>query len=374
MPDEPTWSGAGTPGGPTEGGSPDGETGAAPSGDDPYRWHGPSPHAYPGAEAYRPYGSPYGGNRPPNDPFGYQHAYGQQPPYGHYSQQSPYGPPQSTPYAWPYVPPRPPRAPISAEERRQRNRSRIALAVALVVAVGAGIGIGAAVAPTSPATVAVGLVNRAITSATAAGTYHYVERSTTLGARDDIAGDATPQGGRQVILQRCSGGTTYFHLRLVQGTVFFEGTRTAVVDQLGVPAAHAASVAGRWVKVVKGENPYNKFAEGITTSSNISQLRQNIVPFSSRSLRSSSGSTEVVGALFKTKVHNKTFGTASLILDASTGRPRSLRGSASSKSGGQVALAWTFGHYGESVHVTAPQSALSYSSLHAKPPAKGTCG
>jgi|GEM_PF-2562616 len=336
VPDDPT-----TP--------PGDRTGSAPPGPDEYGWHAPSPYAYRGAGAYAPPGWPYG---PPPFP----------PPYG---QHGPYGF-----GAWPSPPPARVRSP---EERRRRRRRALAMAGVVVLALGAGIGIGAAIAPTSPASVAAGLVNRAIAAATNAKTYHYVERSTTFGAPDDIAGDAAPDGGRQVILQRCSGGTTYFDLRLVHGAVYFKGTRVAVIDQLGVPTRNAPAVAGRWVKLTKGEGPYAQFEAGITTRSNVSQLRTNIVPVTSRAVPGSP-STEVLGGLYRTQKHHRMIGTAALVIANATGRPRSLRGSAASTNGGHVTLAWTFSHYGEKVHVVAPPHALAYSSLHAKPPAKGTCG
>jgi len=399
MPDEPTPSGGGrAPGEPAR--EPDAGVGAAPTpgDDDLYHWHGPSSPPFPRAEGtggteqvggspptgaqlrphqtptpQGPYGPPAQG---PQGPYG-PPAQGPQWPYGPPPQGPPYGPPPfpSYPWAYPPPPPPPPRAPRSPEERRRRTRRGFAFAGVLILAVGAGIGIGASIAPTSPSAIATSLVDRAITQVTNAGTYHYVERSTAFGAPDNIAGDAAPDGGRQVILQHCSGGTTYFHLRLVRGIVYFKGTRVAVVDQLGVPAARATSVAGKWVKVVKGEKLYKGFADGITTSSNISQLRTALIPTASKTLPNSSPpTTEVVGALFRTSTHHRTLGTASLLLDTSSGLPRVLHGTATSASGSHYTLAWTFGKYGEKVHVAAPPSAVPYASLHATPPAKSTCG
>ncbi len=400
MPDEPTPNAGSPPQGGAAG--PDANVGAgpAPSEDDPYHWHGPSSPPLRGAhgaetgggEEDSPVGTPYWPHQAPQGPYGQpqgpyqapQAPYGQpQAPYG--QPQAPYGQPQGPPYgpppfpsypwAYPPPPPPPPRAPRSPEERRRRTRRGLAFAGVLILAVGAGIGIGASIAPTSPSSIAASLVNRAIAQVMHAGTYHYVERSTAFGVPDNIAGDAAPNGGRQVILQRCSGGTTYFHLRLVRGIVYFKGTRVAVVDQLGVPAARAASVAEKWVKVVKGEKLYAGFADGITTASNISQLRTAIIPTASRALPNSSPpSTEVLGALFKTSKHHRTIGTASLLLDTPSGLPRTLRGTATSASGSHYTIAWSFGRYGEKVHVVAPPSAVPYASLHATPPAKSTCG
>jgi hypothetical protein len=418
MPDEPTSTGIdGSPGGAASEGDPKPSGTDPPSQDDAYRWHGPSPHAYPGAVARAPQGSegayppappygqppygqqPYGEPRYGEPPYGERPRYGQQPPYGEqppYGQQPPYPPygqppyrhpygqpdpyaqhgqfaPHSPPYAWPYVPTRSSRGPLTPEERRRRNRRALGLGGAVILALGAGIAIGSAIAPTNPLTVANNLVNRAIGAATTAGSYHYVERSTAAGVPDDIAGDATPNGGRQVILQRCSGGTTYFHLRLVRGVVYFKGTRIAVIDQLGVAATRAPSIAGRWVKVVKGEKPYRTFANGMTARSNISQLHSAIVPVTSRAVPGSPATTEVLGGLFRTPKNKRTIGTAKLVLDGATGRPRSLQGGAATTSGGHYVVSWTFGHYGEKVDIAAPSGALSYASLHAKGPAKGTC-
>ena len=391
MPDQPTTSdgsGAADGAGPDDGnGSPwesdDNSVSPGQGPDDDYRWYGPSPHSYPGAEAHIPYGAydpqygayrtrEYGRQGPYSEqgshgpgpysqqmPYGGPGPYGQQTPYG---QQSPYAPPQSPPFAWPYVPPARARAPLSPEERRRRTRRALAFAGVLVIAVGAGIGIGAEIAPTTPAATARNLVNSAISAATKAGSYHYVERSTALGVPDDIKGDAAPNGGRQVILQRCSGGTTFFHLRLVNGVVYFNGTRTAVLDQLGVPPARASSAAGKWVKVVKGDKIYSTLADGITTRSNISQLHGALIPLSTKKTQGSS--TEVLGALSRAK--HRLIGTAALVLD-SAGRPTSLRGSASTTTGNHYVVAWTFSRYGESVPVKAPPNAVPYGSLHATP-------
>jgi hypothetical protein len=93
----------------------------------------------------------------------------------------------------------------------------------------------------------------------------------------------------------------------------------------------------------------------------------------SRTVPGSPASTEVLGGLFKTTKNNRTIGTAKLVLDSATGRPRSLQGGAATTSGGHYVVSWTFGHYGEKVDIAAPSGALSYASLHAKSPPKGTC-
>lgn len=378
MPGEPTTGGVGDA--PDQGArdrAPNDQERATPPIAEPVRWFGPSRSADTGAEN-PPYGSRYGPYQGPQ-----HHPYGPpQSPYGPPQPQNPYGEPQNAPpYSWPYVPPRAPRPQLSPEERRRRTRRGLAFAGTILLAVGAGIGIGAAIAPTSPATVANMLVSRAITSATTARTYHYVELSTVVGEPDDIKGDAAPNGGHQLIRQRCrpvrtdtTNRTSIFDLRLVHGVVYFRGNVVALVDELGVAASRVTSLAGKWVKLVKGEKPYRTFEEGITTNSNASELRSAIFPTSSRTvLGSSPSSTEVVGAALKTKKTNETLGTAVLVMNTSTGRPLTLRASAVLQDTQQYTVSWTFSRFGEKVHVVAPPHPVSYASLHAKPPAKTTC-
>ncbi len=375
MPQGPTTSGAGdAPDQTTRQPRADDEPRAAvPPLDDEYRWSGPSRSAYAGA------GTPASGA--PDIPYQTPGAdQAPQPPYG--APPNPYGRPQAAPpYSWPYVPPPPPRPPLSPEERRRRTRRGLAFTLALVVAVGAGIGIGAAIAPASPATLATTLVGRAIAAATDARTYHYVELSTVFGEPDDIEGNAAPGSGQQLIRQACApvradttDRTSVFDLRLVHGIVYFRGNVVAVVDELGVAASRAASVARRWVSVVKGEKPYVTFEQGISTDSNASQLRSAIVPASSRSVPGSTPpTTEVVGAALFTKKADQTRGTAVLVMDTSTGRPRTLRGSALLEDTARYTVTWTFSRFREKVHVVVPSHAVPYSSLHAKAPPKTTC-
>lgn len=379
MPDEPTPDGGTSPVHPAPGAVPQGRPEEGGGGAEPHDWYGPpgqvAPYGQPDRSQwelapppshgpYAPYsghyGAPQGAYAPP---------WGNQPPGGY--QSGPYAPP-GAPYSWPYIPPPPPRPPASPEERRRRRRLRLAFAALLVLAVGAGIGIGAAIAPTNPATVAQALVNKAITAATNAGSYRYTEHSTVLGAPDDITGDAGPTGGRQVITQRCKSGTNVFDLRLVKGVVYFRGNSPAIVDQLGVASTHARSLVGRWVKVVKGETPYSSFADGITTSSNISQLRTTIVTRASKTVAGSSPqSTEIVGALSAGK-GKRPIGTAALLIDASTSLPRTLRATAVTAAG-RYTLTWTFKDFGEHVRVVAPANPIAYAGLHASTPSKSAC-
>jgi hypothetical protein len=344
--------------------------------------YGQAPYGAQGHYGQAPYGQgPYGQSSYGQGQYG-QGQYGQgqygQGPYG----QAPYGAPghygsggpgsfQGGSYNWPYVPPRLERTP---EQRRRRTRKTLALAGVLVLCVGIGIGIGASIAPTNPTTVARGLVSQTITATEKAGTYHYVELSTAAGVPDDISGDAGPNGGRQVITERCSAGTNVFDLRLVNGTVYFRGNTAAVANQLGVAKTDATSDADKWVKVTKAEKHlYHSFSEGITARSNISQLPTVIVArSSSRDTQASPPTTTISGRLYAGK-GRPAVGTAALVITTSSSLPRTLTAAAQGTAG-RITISWTFSHFHERLAVKAPPGAIPYSSLNATQPKATACG
>jgi hypothetical protein len=344
-----------------------------PYGHNPYGPYGHDTYGQSGS-AHRIFGVPHPqapGSYPGQAPYGSSYVQPELYAEGHY----PAGPPgYGAPYAygtdprqasaWPYRPPSPPH--LDPKERRRRTRRRLAFAGVLVLAVGAGIGIGAAIAPTNPATVAQGLFATSVGAAEHAGSFHYVELSTNNGQPDNIEGDASPNGGRQLIKQRGASGTDVFNLRLVHGVVYFRGNEAAVIDQLGVPAARATAVVGRWVKITKGERPYKTFAAGITTKSNLSQLPKTFVPRSSQVMAGSSPpSTRLIGGLSSGKARAPV-GTAALVIVTSSSLPKTLSAQAEdATTGARLSLSWTFSHWHEVVHVTAPSGAIAYTSLGA---------
>lgn len=326
----------GSYGQPHQGGyAPQGDYGQAPQGG----------YGQPAAPGYGPQGSygpgPYGG-----------YGTGQQPPYQGYN--------------WPYVPPRPKRSP---EEQRKRNRRAAGFLAVFIAFLGVGILIGSLIAPANPTTVADALVTRTVTAVTQAGSYHYVDLATLVGVSDDITGDAGPSGGRQVISERCESGTNVFDLRLVKGVVYFRGNSPAVVDQLGVAQAKAQADVDKWVKVTKGETPYTSFSDGISTKSNISQLKTTLVPRTSSS--NNHATTKVLGYLRLSKT--QWAGKAALLVATGTSLPRTLTGDAT-VTGGRYTVSWTFSHFHEKLNVTAPAHTVPYSSLHATKPSASACG
>ncbi len=237
------------------------------------------------------------------------------------------------------------------------------------MAAGIGVGIGAAIAPVSPAAAARNTVEEAVAAAKAAGTYHYVQVSSTDGSVDEIVGDATATGGTQVI----TTGQQRYTLRLIGGVVYFEGNASAVAGQLGASAGVAARYAGRWVAITakNGASFYKTFEEGITTSSNLAEIDQEMDPTAvhhgtvdGRAVVEVTGPLIIGGGVPPS-------GHATLLLAAGSRRPISLDGQATVQ-GVTIDDQWTFSHYGERVSVTRPAGAVPYARLGATPPASSS--
>jgi len=322
----------------------------------------PPPPGYPPAEFAPGAGPRYGAYAPPGSPG----SPGSPPPPGGYGNY-PYGSyPQ--PYGWHYGAPPAPARVRTPEERRRRRRHGITYGAALVVLAGIGIGLGFWLAPTPPATVAEGLTKQAVAAGNAAGSFHYVQRSTEDSVRDVIVGDAGTDGGQQLITQQGGSGTNIYRLRLVHGVVYFRGNKAAVIDQLGVSQAKASADVGKWVSIHKGDGPYASFAAGITTKSNLSQLPETFVPLTSTTTSSSSPPTTRISGGLTAGKGRPAVGTARLVVATSSTLPRSFAAKATAITGVHLLLAWRFSHWGAPVHVSAPSGAVPYSSLGATTP------
>jgi|HubBroStandDraft_6_1064221.scaffolds.fasta_scaffold56578_3 hypothetical protein len=289
-------------------------------------------------------------------------------------------------WAFPPQPPAWPPAPSTAPARRA---SRTLTVVALFVATGivaAGVGVGSVLLvrriqgtpsspgspPTAPGTSAGAAGARALyqqaLAATRASTgFHYVGVSTG-GVAQTIDGDAGQSGGRQAITVDSHFGTEQFTLLLVGTTVYFQGNVPAVEDQLGVPAASAAGVEGKWVSVVTGNGPYGVLQPGITASSQATQMP--LVPESSARATTAGGVavTRVSGAI--PAANGLPAGTGSLDIAPRTDLPISYT---STVSGGGVVLMFTttFSAWGTAPSVSAPTGATAWSSLSAVAPPGG---
>lgn len=288
--------------------------------------------------------------------------------------------------AWiPPAPPPPPPPPTGAASGRRPNRTLVVAAIVAVLIAGTGIGVlvglltrGATTTPgntTTPdanggtSTVqARALYQKAMAAMRGSAGFHYVADSTGPTGKQTIVGDATPSGGRQDITFDASLGHEQFTLVLVSGVVYFEGNGPALEDQLGVPAASASSLQGKWISVSNDDAPYSVVAPGITVADQATQTP--LVATSTTSVRSAggAGATRILGTV--PSQQGAPAGTGHL--DISTGSHLPIAYvSTLSASGVTATSTATFSSWGTAVATVAPTGAVAWSTLGASAPPGG---
>lgn len=246
-----------------------------------------------------------------------------------------------------------------SDVRAITRRFWVLAVVGVVLAAGAGIGIGAAIAPGNPVASAKAAVRKALAAGERAGSYRYAQLSSVNGVPDNIVGYADRTGGRQ----RITDGSAVSTLLLVHGVVYFKGNKSAMVSDLGAPTAVAIRDAGKWVSVPASAGVYTSLADGITTASNLSEIRSLITE---SSVSSGPHGTTVVHGKLVVGAGVAPTGTASFTI-ASTGLPARIDAHGT-VDGVATSYTWTFDHWGSTQHITAPTSPIPYSTLGATPP------
>jgi len=288
-------------------------------------------------------------------------------------------------------PPQPPAWPPAPSTTPPRRTSRLVAVVALFVATGviaAAIGVGsvllvrhiqgtvprtpsptAAPGTASGATEARALYQQAVTATGASTGFHYVAVSTG-GDAQTIVGDAGLTNGRQAITFVSNYGTEQFTLLLVGSTVYFQGNAPAVQDQLGVSAAAAPSLDNKWVSVQSGNGPYSVLQPGITSSQQSGQMP---LAADSSARMTAGGVTTIRISGVVPATQDLPAGTGSLVIAASTDLPISYT-SAVSDGGVVLNFNTTFSAWGTAPAVTAPTTAVAWSSLTTTTPPGGYGG
>ncbi|HEY7925809.1 MAG TPA: hypothetical protein VIG86_00140 [Candidatus Dormibacteraeota bacterium] len=282
---------------------------------------------------------------------------------------------------WLSPPPAPPATPA-----RPRNRALVLAAVfAGTLVAGGAIGFAAGLLTrsnvstpprtgspnaNSAATQARALYRQALAATRASAGVHYVAVSSDGTVTQKIVGDATQDGGGQLITLNSTFGNEQFTLVLVRngGAVYFQGNLPALEDQLGVPAAKAPSVQGRWVSVASGDGPYGVIAPGITVADQAQSMT--LVPTSTTQITAADGSkaTRIIGTV--SSQQGARGGTAHLDIAAGSNLPIS---EVSTLSNGATDTA-TFSNWGTAKPTTAPAGAVAWTSLGASAPPGGYGG
>ncbi|MFN2582419.1 MAG: hypothetical protein ABR498_06735 [Candidatus Dormibacteria bacterium] len=306
---------------------------------------------------------------------------------------SPYLPPGwGTGYDPDSVPGAPPPPPPLSDGPAPRRRILLIALLAGVVIVVAGVGVPLAILNRSSPTAPVGpprsapsrgpspsggavdahakaLYDQALAAMRAASGCHYVAMTAGPGGSQQIEGDAGKNDGTQQITLTSRYGAEQFTLVLVDGgVVFFQGNGAALQDQLGVAAARAADLNGKWVSLSMGDGPYDVVAPGITVADQATETE--LVPTGSHSATAPDGSaaTRLDGNVPATA--EAPGGMARLDIAQSTQLPITYVSTVSG-SGISITSTTTFSKWGTAPSVTAPTGAVAWSTLGASEPPGG---
>ncbi len=260
------------------------------------------------------------------------------------------------------------------------------MAAALLLGLGIGVPIGlltrgthptsSTTSPTPQSTSssvarATALYKQALAATSGSAGFHYVSEAAGASAGQKIVGDAGPHGGGQVITLDSAYGSEQFTLVLAGGTVYFQGNIPALEDQLGVPAAGAAGLAGKSISVSSRDGPYGVVAPGITTADQAQEMA--LVPTATLQITSGGGAkaTRIAGTV--PPQQGAPSGTGHLDITTGTPLPMSYV-TAVTVSGVTITSTTTFSGWGTAPAATVPTGAVAWSTLGASQPPGGYGG
>jgi hypothetical protein len=258
-----------------------------------------------------------------------------------------------------------------------------AIALVLIVGVGIGVSVGlltrgspaASTSGTSPGSATNGvaaaqaraLYQQALAAMRSSAGFHYVADSGGVGPAQTIVGDAGQGGGRQDITIDATAGREQFTLILAGGIVYFQGNVAALEDQLGVPAAGAPGLQGKWVSVSNQDGPYSLVAPGITIADQVQETA--LTPTSATAIGTgASRATRIRGSV--PAQAGAPGGTGRLDVAVSSHLPLSYV-STLSLNGATATTTTNFSRWGTAAAPPAPGGAVAWSTLGASAPPGG---
>lgn len=258
----------------------------------------------------------------------------------------------------------------------------VAIAAVLIAGVGIGVPVGlltrgspsASTSGNSPGSATNGvaaaqaraLYQQSLAAMRSSAGFHYVAESGGVGPSQSIIGDAGRSGGRQDITISATAGQERFTLILAGGVVYFQGNVAALEDQLGVPAAGAPSVQGKWVSVSNQDGPYSVVAPGITIADQVQETA--LTPTSATAVGTGGRATRIRGSV--PAQAGAPGGTGHLDVAAGSHLPLSYV-STLSLSGATATTTTTFSRWGTASAPAAPGGAVAWSTLGASAPPGG---
>jgi hypothetical protein len=202
----------------------------------------------------------------------------------------------------------------------------------------------------------------ALASLKAGRTVHVVITSSNTTGTTSYSDDATAAGGQQIIT---IDGVQHATILFIDNIGYLKANASALVGFIGVPAAQAPTLAGKWLSFSPGDTlgttTYSSLVAGITLSSVASEIGLS-GPDTVAGPETVNGQS-VLAITSPVPASQKLPSSAriTLYVTASGSRPVTEK---LSGAGGQE-NEFSFSHWGESLHLTVPSDALPVSSLGA---------
>ena len=137
-----------------------------------------------------------------------------------------------------------------------------AASAAVLALVGAGTALPAAAAGRSPQTSASKLLAQALRAASAAGSVHFVDKSSVGSQSQQLVGAiSAPTAGESL------SGVAPLAVELVGGTIYVSGAASSLQRALPISATQAQQVGNKWIMVQSGDTPYQTLAQALSLSS-----------------------------------------------------------------------------------------------------------
>jgi hypothetical protein len=204
------------------------------------------------------------------------------------------------------------------------------------------------------------VLSSAIAAAKSSGSTHYVLTATSSGKTQTIEGDSSDSDGRQIY----SSGTAKVQVEAIGKTVYVEGNEGGLQNQIGFPAAEAATYSGKWISIAKTDAPYKSVVSAVTLAKTITEIKPTgHLTLTKPTTRSGLPVVGVKGPL--PGAHKGV--TGSVVLYVATQDPTVpvyFDAQATGKGTDEHDVG-IFSHWGSPLHLVAPKTSVAYAGLAA---------
>jgi hypothetical protein len=268
----------------------------------------------------------------------------------------------------------------STTRRRRHRITFIVVGVVLVAGLLAGGGVwlfGGSSSPSSSPSAPISsaartVLERALASVRAAGSFHYVSTSINSATGTFITlGDAGQSSGKQDITTTSPNGTARFTVIVVGTACYFQGDYLAMQENLNVSAAVAQAHAEQWISLSPSDGPYASVYAAVDTHDalydNIAfkpQRDMGTSTISGRRVRTIGGTAKPLNIPGEPSMPIK--GTATLEVSVTTHLPVRYSESGTMRVNGEserMSFTMTFSDFGEEVSESPPPGAIPFSSF-----------